>query len=275
MKGIDINHITFTLPTITCYSDACEHGLGGYIVGGVAWRYQLPDYLVGLFSINLLELIAASLTIQLAIELRDNQKRLHRILAFTDNSSALCWLLRSNFDPVKEQPHDKVSRDLAWFCMDRNVSLFAQHIKGINNIIADSLSRDFHLSDIDLTNILCSHLPLQHQSTFKIIAHPRKITSWLSSLRCGNLIKKVSVKKLSKSKLPTLTNGDSISRTLDSEMFGSDLLARLIKTSSWQDLQTNLDKINMVKSKRKRSYWEGQWMPPSVLFQRPFVNMHS
>ena len=62
-------------------------------------------------------------------------------LVFTDNSSAFSWLLRSNFDPIIK-PHDKVSRDLALFCVDNNVSFFAQHIKGIDNIIADSLSGD-------------------------------------------------------------------------------------------------------------------------------------
>ena len=30
---IDINHIAFTMPTITCFSDACEHYLGGYTFG--------------------------------------------------------------------------------------------------------------------------------------------------------------------------------------------------------------------------------------------------
>lgn len=49
IKGIDINHITFTVPTITCYSDACKIGLGGYIIGGVGWRYQLPKDLIGIF----------------------------------------------------------------------------------------------------------------------------------------------------------------------------------------------------------------------------------
>ena len=33
---IDINHITFTEPSIICYSDVCPHGLGGYIVNGSA-----------------------------------------------------------------------------------------------------------------------------------------------------------------------------------------------------------------------------------------------
>ena len=54
-----------------------------------AWRFELPSELIGVFSINLLEFIAASLTIQLAVEYRKNIKKPHRILAFTDSSSAL------------------------------------------------------------------------------------------------------------------------------------------------------------------------------------------
>ena len=51
--GIDINHVTFTEPSIICYSDACEHGIGGYIVNGPAWRFEIPPQLIGIFSINL------------------------------------------------------------------------------------------------------------------------------------------------------------------------------------------------------------------------------
>ena len=28
-KGVNINNITFSEPTEVCYSDACEHGMGG------------------------------------------------------------------------------------------------------------------------------------------------------------------------------------------------------------------------------------------------------
>ena len=226
------------------------------------------------FSINLLELIAASLTIQLAIKLRINKSRPHRILAFTDNSSALSWLLRSNFDPVLQESHDLVSRDLAWFCMDNNVSFFAQHIKGIKNTIADSLSRDFHLSDIALTQIIHSHLPFQHRSTFKIINHPKKINSWLSSLKCGPPTKPVSVTKATKSNLHILKSGEATSQTLASETFGSNLLAQSIRTLSSQDSQIRSDKTSTAKSKRKRSSWEEQWKPPLDLYQRPFKRMH-
>lgn len=222
----------------------------------------------------MLELIAASLTIQLAVTHRINRERPHRILAFTDNNSALSWLLRSNFDPVTEEPHDKVSSDLAWFCMDSNVSFFAQHIKGVYNTIADALSRDFHLNTEFLTSIICSHLPSQHQSTFKIIPHPKKITSWLYSLKCGLTTKKAFAKKPRKSSLHILKNGETTSRTLESEMFGSKDLAQSIKTFSSQALPAKSDKTNMGKSKLKRSSWEEQWKPPSVLYLRPFKKMH-
>ena len=59
---------TFTEPSITCYSDAC----GGYIVNGLAWRFKIPNELLGYFSINFLEFIAAVLTIELAIESKND-----------------------------------------------------------------------------------------------------------------------------------------------------------------------------------------------------------
>lgn len=37
-RGIDINNITFTESTAICISDACEHGIGGYNMSGLAWR---------------------------------------------------------------------------------------------------------------------------------------------------------------------------------------------------------------------------------------------
>ena len=37
-EGVDINNVTFTEPTETCISDACEFGMGGYNMRGIAWR---------------------------------------------------------------------------------------------------------------------------------------------------------------------------------------------------------------------------------------------
>ena len=142
-NGIDINNITFTEPTHTAFSDACKHGLGGYCSNGQAWRYKLPDEQVGQWSINLLEFLAATITIQM-ITLNTTGKV--KILAFTDSSSALSWLYKASFG--ENQPiHDKVARRLALELIDNDSALYSQHIKGKHNVIADSLSRDHHMTN--------------------------------------------------------------------------------------------------------------------------------
>ena len=108
-KGININHITFTHPSIVTISDACEHGIGGFILGGPGWRYLLPPHLVGRFSLNLLEFIASVLTFEFAIHHTTQSNIPRKILAFTDSSSGLGWLFKSTFDPIKQPCHDKVT----------------------------------------------------------------------------------------------------------------------------------------------------------------------
>ena len=135
INGIDLNHINFTEPSITCYSDACEYGMGGYIVGGPAWRFKIPDDLLGYFSINFLEFLAAVLTIESAIKWKDDKNYPHRILSFTDNLSTLNWLFQANFDPNSHEAHDRVARSLAWLCTSNNTSLFSQHIPGTRNSV--------------------------------------------------------------------------------------------------------------------------------------------
>ena len=237
-------------------------------MNGPAWRYKIPDHLIGIFSINFLEFTAASLTIQLAIHHKNDKSYPHRILAFTDSGSALGWLFKSNFDTDSHGCHDKIARDLAWFCIKNNTSLFAQHIKGSLNEIADSLSRDFHISDKNLTKIIISHLPPQVRKNFKIVQHPRKITSWLDSLRCGSYTNPVCVAKPTRSKLHILKNGKATSRSLESEMYGFDPSTRPTKISSSQVSPKKSEITNMEKSKLKRSSWPTQWQPPSVLYLR-------
>ena len=66
--GISINNITFTTPTDITVSDACEVGMGGFNMSGLAWRYELPESMHGKLTINLLEFIAASITVYLTVK---------------------------------------------------------------------------------------------------------------------------------------------------------------------------------------------------------------
>ena len=145
---MDINNITFTKPTNTTFSDACEHGLWGYCTNGIAWRYALPKHMIGQFSINLLEFLAAM--IKILIVLRNTEEGKAKILASIDSSSALGWLFKTSF--ASNQPnHDMVARRLAEELIDKNSTLYSQHIEGCFNFVADSLSRDNHILTGKLT----------------------------------------------------------------------------------------------------------------------------
>ena len=69
---------------------------------------------------NLLEFLASAVTIYIIIL---QMVQGSHILAFIDSSSALGWIHKAYFDPVKVESHDIVARRLGW-------TLVSQHIKG-------------------------------------------------------------------------------------------------------------------------------------------------
>ena len=109
-SGISLNHLNFMEPTDICITDACEHGLGGFHMGGLVWRWQIPPDLQGIFSINLLEFLASVINIWM-IGISCGTER--KILNYTDSSSTLGWLFKSCFNPVEFPIHDTVARKLA------------------------------------------------------------------------------------------------------------------------------------------------------------------
>ena len=80
-------------------------------------------------------------------------------LEFTDISSSLGCMHKASFDPVNEGGHDTFAQCLGCTLVINEVFRYYQHTKGTNNIISESLSRDFHILDHSLTKILNSILP--------------------------------------------------------------------------------------------------------------------
>ena len=181
--GISINNICTVLPSSTVCSDACEWGLGGYSRQGPAWRWLIPLLLQGKASINFLEFLAAIITIMLSIT-NDTHSTSHpHILAFTDNSSALGWMHHSTFDPVNNPQHDDLARHLASFLIKHEATLFSQHIPGEQNVTADCLSRDFHLSDTAILSLLHTKAPQQQvPHNIHMTKLPPAISSWATSM---------------------------------------------------------------------------------------------
>ena len=182
-QGIDINLIVFREPTHAYFSDACPIGIGGYNDRGHAWRWHIPTHLRYRASINMLEHVAS--IVGPWIDILSNQlPPLSCSISLTDSTTSAGWLRKSNFSDTGdnvEHLHAKlqVARSHATRFIDNDIREYSQWFPGKHNIIADSLSRDFHLSNNTLTSIVRSILPPQNRQLFTIAPLPQKIVSWL------------------------------------------------------------------------------------------------
>jgi len=60
--------------------------------------------------------------------------------------------------------------------------LYSQWFPGDLNEVSDACSRDFHLTDLELTNLILSSVPTQVPNGFKLYKLPQEIASWLMLL---------------------------------------------------------------------------------------------
>ena len=240
-KGRNINHITFGIPQLYCISDASKFGIGGWNSEGYAWRWELPPHMRGFFSINVLELIAARITLRLTLDWLQADETCPtgiKIHCLTDNSSALSWMRKSCFDPSDGTPHDKIARTLTMDLLHFDCSLFLSHIPGKQNIIADSLSRDFHLTSGSLLKELYRNYGAQMPKTFKICELKDPIISWISSIKPSVPLEKGSDIQRNKSSLGLGASGAHLSNH------------RALETAFWSK---EPDKKKLVSSLLSRS----------------------
>jgi LysM repeat protein len=181
-RGISINNIIFRKVTSLNLSDSCEMGIGGYgHHSGMAWRYEFTKEEQISFDINQKEYLASSINQKIQLTFDDSQFPCSEDI--TDNTSACAWMYKSNFDPSSHPVNNEIARETAKTLMEHNASSYSQHLPGAANDIADSLSRDFHLTDKQLI-ALFEHTkpPYLPPQKMKIIKLPEEITSWIASL---------------------------------------------------------------------------------------------
>jgi hypothetical protein len=149
--------------------DACPQGIGGYCLkSGLAWRYQLPDYLLGRATLNTLEFLAAF--VGMVVEFREGAAWTDEdvLLSQGDSTSAAGWLAKSSFDddcPL----HLTIARAFADFCLTHEIDHYTQWFPGKENKVADMLSRDFALDDIALTDLITKNCSPFVPQNFRII----------------------------------------------------------------------------------------------------------
>ena len=181
-----MNLLTFRLPNITYICDASEYGLGGFASHGRAWSYSIPINLRNRAHINILEYLAQIISIWIDI-LEGITQSEDCLLSIGDNTSALGWMRRSNFRMKDESDtswkvKQMLGRKLANLVLDSNTVLYKQWLKGQDNVVADSLSRDnYYLSANTHTRFLQLTVPQQLPNNFRIKPLPSEICSFITS----------------------------------------------------------------------------------------------
>ena len=150
--------LTYREPTIILRSNACEHGLGGYCLNtGRAWRLEIPEELRNRATLNSLEFLAGNVAIEME-QLHGNLPRRFNVLSCWDSTTAAGSLRKSNFND--ECPLQLwIARHLALMVITAGATVHSHWFPGKENNISDCCSRDHHLSDGDLTNLLYLHSP--------------------------------------------------------------------------------------------------------------------
>jgi hypothetical protein len=170
------------LPPTHGYQLVIPTGMGGFDSKGSSWQYKLSpeDSRACARQNNSLEFVATLITVWLSARRNDKEAE-HCFLALSDNSSTVGWLHKANVDDSKNLPLHMATRKFAEGLLEADCCLYSQHIAGEKNIVADFLSRKFHLNHNDLTSLILTSFPSQVPPLFRVSPLPPTILSWLTS----------------------------------------------------------------------------------------------
>jgi hypothetical protein len=179
--GISINNIIFRSPTSVPITDASETGIGGHCPqNNILWRYKFTIEEQISLTLNAKEYLAAAIGAWIALQNDDCNHPC--ILSLSDNSSTVAWLHKSNHDPTSSPIHNAIGRWHARNLLSHDACDYSQHIQGSENLVADSLSRDFHLNDNEILTLLSKSCPHLLPDNPQVISLPTQISSWIGTL---------------------------------------------------------------------------------------------
>ena len=152
--------------------------------------------------------------------------------------------------------------------LDNDSALYSQHIKGKQNFIADSLSRDHHLSNEQLTFSFQTLLPEQTPDSFEISQLPNEVASWVISLSRFSTKTQESPPQRCKKQLGCF---DRWRRFLADNGIKDEWLAGFNPDQRTRLLSAFAGAVrrNMFGTREKVSYEDLRSKPPSRMYVRP------
>ena len=178
--------ISFRIPNICYWEDACNHGLGWWNHLGEFYDFVVPENLLGHTHINELEFLACVIHPWIDI-LRGRILKGDCVLIMGDSTIAIGWIHKSRYREEGESTERhtirlKIARKLAELTIEHDITLYSQCFPGKHNIIADSLSRDQHFSDTERISLFSSFFHPQDTPRFKRTILPAEISEWFCSI---------------------------------------------------------------------------------------------
>ena len=272
-QGISMNLLTFRQPDIVYICDAAEYGLGGFASHGRAWTYIIPPNLRNRAHINVLEYLAQIIAIWIDV-IEGVTKKEDCILAMGDNTSAMGWLRRSNFRQKDESDtswlvKQQLGRHLATITLNADITLYKQWLKGSDNQVADSLSRDAYYLNANTHKKFLQHvIPHQLPPNFRIKPIPKEISCFITSIlqQLPETQQQSSTPKPSEIALGNVGTLSYLASEL--QMSSSMDSPGINKTSSCPALPKQSGKAPSLKEITE-SWWKEQSQPPSHMWHRP------
>lgn len=267
-KGFSINNLVYRSPSNLLWSDSWPGGMGGYSAKGPAWRFEIPQELRCDNVNNILEYLAAFITIWLEI-FEGFAPPESCILSCSDSTSAVGWLFRNNFNSFTQPIHEEISRKLAEIMINNECCLYSQHHKGKRNVLADLLSRCFFLDDLTLTNFFKKHFSSQMPSDFQIRQLPTEISSWIISLLQKLKDLKAQQQKPKKAKPSHGEHGAPSYEDLDWEPILSSFISTGVPEQGYSELLELLSEGQNILQETKTRWSEAQSLRPLGKWLRP------
>ena len=130
-------------------------------------------------TLNILEYLASNFTVE--FELIDTDHPFPVLATRLDSTTADSWMIKSNFDPDCKI-HTACGRHLGGLLIAADACLSSYWIMGELNPVADSLSRDHHLSYKQLAYLYASLYPSQMPNCFRFLCLTPAMILFMTSL---------------------------------------------------------------------------------------------
>ena len=265
--GVSINNVTQTVYDVAAWSDACEHGLGGYTSNGTMFSYEIPKRFQGIFHINLLEFLAAKWTICLGI--RDSKTDHCHVAHAGDNTSAVAWLRKNCHNSKTHPAHSHTCREFARMLMKEKSNISNCHKPGATNFVADILSRDTHLPQNILKFAISNLFPNQVPESLNFVSLEKEINSDLASFTQLQHNEQASQINITRSNLGLLLGGCDSSKEMASTILTLTNSTKEKEFCCCPLSQKVLEEMSMARQHSPVFELE-QLVPPLATYVRPF-----